>query len=162
MTLKKITETLNEQSQFKLALDLVEKALPIWKNYAAFNKLAYQDSVTGMHHVVRKDILHRALEALRKELTNPESQATEIEGLREEFSDPIVAMQDFDWELPYPVERTFYALRNLLDKAAGQNCTSFGESQIYLVINQAIDALEKAKVLSESEIRAVFKKYIVE
>jgi hypothetical protein len=162
MTLKKNTTALTEQNQLRLTLDLLEKALPIWEDYAVSNKTEYRDSVTGMHHVVRKDLLNRALEAVKEEFVNPESRRREIDQLKEEFSDPIVAMQDFDWELPYPVERVFYALWNLFDTVIGQNRRLFDNSQVHIAVNQVVDALVAAKVLSESEIHAVFKMYIAE
>ena len=155
MTLKEFIESLEEQKQYKLALILTERALCIWNNYTELNKPEYRDSVVGMYHAVRKDILFRTLETIKKELANPKTQREHIDRLREEFSDPIVAMQDLDWELPYPVERIFYAIRNFLDKLNGQDTTVFGEPQIYTVINQAIDALETAEILTEAEIKAL-------
>ncbi len=68
-------------------------------------------------------------------------------------------MQDLDWELPSPVELTFYATRNLLDKVNGEEVTVFDEPQIYVVINQAIDALSQEKIMSDVEIKELLKKY---
>ena len=159
MTLKELISTLEESSQYDLALTLTNKTLPIWDSYAKTNKLEYVDTVVGMHHKVEKDILSRTLSTIKQELLNPKTQHRKIEQLREEFSDPIVAMQDLDWELPPPVELTFYATRNLLDKINGEEMTVFDEPQIYVVINQAIDALSQSKVMSDTEIKDLLKKY---
>ncbi|MFW5871847.1 MAG: hypothetical protein ACOCUT_01950, partial [bacterium] len=128
MTLKEFIETLDKQTQYDLALTLTERTLIIWDNYAKENKLEYVDTVVGMHHIVDKDILSRTLKTIRHELTNPGTQQKQINKLRDEYDDPIIAMQDLDWELPYPVEKTFYATRNLLDKINGQETTVFDES----------------------------------
>jgi hypothetical protein len=72
-----------------------------------------------------------------------------------QFSDPLVALQDLDWELPNEVERTFYAVHNLLDSALGIEKTIFNEATIYVTINQAIEALESSKLLTEKEIREI-------
>jgi hypothetical protein len=159
MTLEELIGSIDRQTQFELALDLTERTLPIWNAYAESNKLEYTDTVVGMHHVVRKDILFRTLETIRGELANSKTQKHQIEQLTEEFRDPIVAMQDFDWGLPYSAEKTFYALKNFLDALNGREITIFGDSQIYLVINQAIDALMNANVLTEIEIRDVLDRY---
>jgi len=68
-------------------------------------------------------------------------------------------MQDLDWELPYPVEQTFYATPNLLDKINGEDITVFHESQIYIVINEAIDALQEAEIMTQVEIKELLEKY---
>ena len=159
MTLEEFIESLDEKRQYELAIELTKKALPIWDAYAISNKLEYVDTVVGMHHTVQKYILLRTLDTVQKEILNPNTQKKKIKQLREEFSDPIVAMQDLDWELPYCVERVFYSIRNLLDKLSGQNITVFDESQIYVVINQAIDALYKEKILTENEIKEILNKY---
>lgn len=159
MTLKEFISTLDESSQYDLALTLTDKTLSIWDDYAKTNKLEYVDTVVGMHHKVEKDILSRTLSTIKLELLNPKSQRKKINQLREEFSDPIVAMQDLDWELPPLVELTFYATRNLLDKINGEEVTVFDEPQIYVVINQAIDALSQSEIMSDIEIKELLKRY---
>ena len=159
MTLKEYINTLNEQKQFNLALELTERTLPIWNEYAKSNKLEYIDTVVGMHHKVDQELLIRTIQTVRNELETPKSQGRQISQLQKEFSDPIVAMQDLDWELPYSVEKTFYAIRNLLEKLCGQETTVFDEPQIYVVINQAIDALSESRLMSDDEIKEILNKY---
>lgn len=159
MTLKEFISSLEESAQYELALVLTNKTLSIWDNYSKTNKLEYVDTVVGMHHKVEKDILSRTLSTIKLELLNPKSQRNKISKLSEEFSDPIVAMQDLDWELPSPVELTFYSTRNLLDKVNGKEVTVFDEPQIYVVINQAIDALSQEKIMSDKEIKELLKNY---
>lgn len=72
-----------------------------------------------------------------------------------QFRDPIVALQDLDWELPNEVERTFYAVHNLLDSLLGKEKTVVNEATIYVTINQAIEALESSNLLTEKEIREI-------
>ena len=66
-------------------------------------------------------------------------------------------MQDCDWELPDEVFKTFYSVHNLLDSLVGKKQTVFGESTIYVSINQAIDAIEKSKTLTLEEINAILE-----
>lgn len=157
--LKEFIISLDNPKQYNLALDLTKRALSIWDNYTDTNKLEYTDTVVGMNRKVAKDILTRILSTVEQELLNPNSQQKEIDHLREELSDPIIAIQDLDWELPNPVSLTFYSIRNLLDKINGQEMTLFGEPQIYVVINQAIDALLQTEIMSDVDINELLKKY---
>ena len=68
-------------------------------------------------------------------------------------------MQDLNWKLPYSVEKTFYAIRNLLNRLSGQEVTLFDEPLIYVVINQSIDALEEANILTETELEKILAEY---
>jgi hypothetical protein len=72
-----------------------------------------------------------------------------------QFDDPIIALQDTDWELPNEVQKTFYAVYNLIDTLMGKKKTVFEESSIYVSINQAIDALETSKTLTFDEINKI-------
>ena len=95
---------------------------------------------------------------VKNELDVPKSQTHEIVLIRQELSDPIVALQDLDWELPKPVEMSFYAIRNRID---GQETTVFNEPQLFVVVNQAIEALMLINAINETEISEIFEKYAV-
>jgi len=139
---------LDEEHQYALALALVEKALPLWEDYSSKNSMEYFDSVVGMHHVINKDMVPRTLELVKKELANRNSQLNDLRLLKKEFVEPLVALQDSDWELPNAVQRTFYAASNLVEKVLGESTTPFDEPLIYVVINQAFDALISANVFT--------------
>jgi len=73
MTLKEFISTLEESSQYDLALTLTNNTLSIWDSYAKRNKLEYVNTVVVIHHLVKKDILKRTLETVRQELINPKT-----------------------------------------------------------------------------------------
>ena len=75
--------------------------------------------------------------------------------LDQKFLEPVTALQDQDWTLPYEVERVFYSVHNLLAAVLGKAETVSNESRIYVSVNQAIDALETSKTLSFDEINAL-------
>jgi hypothetical protein len=161
MALKEFISTLDEQKQYEIALTLAEKALPVWDNYTKENKPEYTDSVVGLQHKLGKDILSMALGTIRQEISIPGSKSKEVKDLWQEFSDPIIALQDSDWELPYAVEHIFYAVYNLLGKVNGADASAFDEPIIYIAINQAIDAIETAKLMTEEEINILLKTPII-
>ena len=160
MTLEEHIENLPKDKQFDIAIRLTKLSLPIWDKYADKNELTYRDTVVGLHHSVDRALLKNTIDAVEKYIsTNMISKVviknTDLLSLSRQFSDPIVALQDIDWELPNEVEKTFYAVHNLLDAALGKEMTTFNESTIYVTINQAIDALDSSKTMTEEEIRKV-------
>ncbi len=160
MTLKEHIENLQKDMQFDIAISLTKLSLPIWDKYADKNELTYRDTVVGLHHSVDRALPKDTIDAVEKYIsTNMINKViiknTDLLSLSRQFSDPIVALQDIDWELPNEVEKTFYAVHNLLDAALGKEMTAFNESTIYVTINQAIDALNNSKTLTEEEIRKV-------
>jgi hypothetical protein len=160
MTLEEHIENLPKDKQFDIAIRLTKLSLPIWDKYAGKNELTYRDTVVGLHHFLDRVILKNTIDAVEKYIsTNMISKViiknTDLLSLSRQFSDPIVALQDIDWELPNEVEKTFYAVHNLLDAALGKEMTAFNESTIYVTINQAIDALDSSKTMTEEEIRKV-------
>lgn len=159
MTLLEFIESLNDRKQYNLALELCNKTLVIWNEYASCHPLEYTETVIGTHHTIKSDILSRAIAVVEAELRCPKSQSVQLEQIRQEFSGPSVALQDHDWELPKPVEMSFYAIRNLLDRKDGQETTVFNEPQIFVVINQAIEALMLVGAITEKEIGEIFDKY---
>lgn len=156
MNLKEIVTSLDEQTQYKIALIFTQKALVIWDDYTKDKNIAYVDSVVGINHTVDSSILKRTLQVINRELKTPKSQGKNIKKLQGEYSDPIVALQDFDWELPKEVRLTFYSIKNLLAKISAQNTSSFNESLLYVVINQAIDAIYTAKIMTIDEVKSIF------
>lgn len=160
MTLEEHIDNLPINKQFDIAIRLTKLALPIWDKYAEKNELIYRDTVVGLHHSVDRTLLKNTIDAVEKYIsTNIFNKIiiknTDLLSLSRQFSDPIVAIQDIDWELPKEVERTFYAVHNLLDAALGKEMTVFNEATIYVTINQAIDALDNSKTMTEEEIRKV-------
>jgi hypothetical protein len=158
MTLKDHCNALSQARQFALAIRLCKLGLPIWERYAEKHALRYTDSVVALRHKVDKNLLADTLSDIETYISNCRPDANCIDNSllskrREQFSDPVVALQDDDWKLPYSVERIFYAVYNLLEAAYGSEPDESGEPTVYLSINQAIDGLETGSVLSITEIK---------
>ena len=160
MTLQEYTESLSSQQQLKLAVRLAKLALPIWSKYANENDLAYRDSVVGLTHSVDKKILQDTIESIEEYLSSNKFKKIlngkrKLMSIRSQFDDPIVALQDLDWELPDPIQKTFYSVYNLIDSLLGETQTAFGDSTIYVSINQAVDALDSSKILTSDDIKKI-------
>jgi hypothetical protein len=160
MTLEEYIDNLSIDKQFDIAIRLTKLALPIWDKYAEKNELTYRDTVVGLQHSVDRAILKNTIYAVEKYIsTNFINKAIikniDLLSLSSQFSDPIIALQDLDWELPDEIERTFYAVHNLLDSALGKEKTAFNETTIYVTINQVIVALDSSKTITQEEIRKI-------
>jgi len=152
MDLKEYCTSLAKDKRLELALRLCDKAHPIWENYYITGNLSYRDTTVGELHKVEKNLLNDALHLCRHFKSNPHLFIIQRDALLEKFLEPITAIQDDDWILPYPVERTFYAIYNLI-KGFKQEENEFGELLHYLSVNQAVDAIWKSKLMSVDEIK---------
>jgi hypothetical protein len=160
MTLQEYIDSLPKGKQFELAIKLTKLILPIWAKYSEENELSYRDTVVGLAHKVDKELLQNTVKAVEKHLSLDkwkkfmDGKSTLLK-LRVQFDDPVVALQDTDWELPDEVLKTFYAVYNLIDAIIGKEQTTFGDSTIYVSINQAADALESSKTMTFDQIHEV-------
>jgi hypothetical protein len=164
MTLQQYTDSLPKKKQIELALRLVRLALPIWEKYSNENDLSYRDSVVGMNHRVDQKLLqdctNRVEEYLQFSMFKKiMSGKTRLQALRKQFDDPIIALQDADWELPDEVLKTFYSVYNLIDTVVGEEKTTFADSTISVSINQAADAIETSKSLTSDQINAILNEF---
>lgn len=149
---------LSKDNQHTLAIMLIKLALPIWNRYADKSELTYRDTVVGLQHKVNRNLLTDCIIAAEDYLNSSHVEKIPNRGkeiitfLYNELREPIVALQDHDWELPYEVETTFYAVYNLIGNLNGEENTLFNEPRIYVSINQAADALTTSGVLTFDEI----------
>lgn len=154
MDLDEYCKRLPKEKLFNLAISLCEKTLPIWDAYSVNNKLSYRDSVVGLLHEVNTDILSKSISSCRKCPFENTPNKLELQNLLKEFEDPIVALQDLDWELPSAVKLTFYAVYNLLE-GIQKPITVFDELTQYVSVNQAVNALEESGLMNFEQIRMI-------
>jgi|GEM_PF-1077201 len=160
MTLQKYTDSLSKDEQFKVAIRLTKFALPIWESYADHNQLNYRDTVVGLMHTVDKKLLNDAINAVEIYLNTSKIKKiirgkSKLKKIYSQFDDPINALQDADWQLPEDVQKTFYAVYNLINFLLGKERNVFDELTIYVSINQAADALETSKILTFDDINKI-------
>lgn len=85
------------------------------------------DTVIGMRHEVDVQLPHDALQSAKagSDLTNVDDR----------YSEPIVAMQDDDLELPDPIEFAYFALYNCFRRHARAE-----PIDAWLIVNQALSS----------------------
>ncbi len=156
MTLENFFKTLPRLKQINIAYSLLKSALPIWSEFAENNKLEYKDSVVGLKHTVNKDIIKNVL-SLAEKISEANQYVYDKETItfKKTFTEPIVALQDGDWELPDAVLLTFYSAYNLMTALTEPEENTFHEPSIYISVNNAIEALEITQKLSSEEIKRI-------
>ncbi|OFY89695.1 MAG: hypothetical protein A3K10_14570 [Bacteroidetes bacterium RIFCSPLOWO2_12_FULL_31_6] len=158
MSLQDLLSTIPEKNQHELSVKFLTIGQPIWKDYAINNKnLEYTDTVVGMQHKVSHDIIQRTIDLISEEIKSPKSKTKQIAELHQEFRDPIISLQDMDWEVPESVLLIFYSAYNLIESLKGKKETYDDESMIYISINQSIDAITREKIKTFNEINTLLK-----
>jgi hypothetical protein len=159
MALNEYMAKLTDKVRYEVVIELLTLSLPIWEKYVDKVKvLEYTDTVVGMHHKVDHKIIEESIELSKSKLTQS-LDSKRLKKIQDDFSDPVVALQDLDWELPYCEESIFYAAYNLIEKLSGKEKSTFDDELLYLVSNQTIDALTKAELYSFDEIKNTLKKF---
>ncbi len=155
-SLEEFSKGLPEDKQFSLALKLLKKAIPLWDEFINEKNLSYKDGLVGLKHNVSGDLALKSAKLTEKFLeSGVKDIKEEILSVRLEFTDPVVALQDDDWNLPETVLLTFYSAYNLINAISEKNSKTFGPSSVSVSINQSIDALEKSKTLTPEQIKDI-------
>jgi hypothetical protein len=163
-TLEELMKGLPKEGQMAMAIHFAELALPIWTEFAAQDSLTYIDGVVGMQHVISATLPMEVLTLMKAEAAQPGHRLTEagaaaLKALSHEFVEPIVALQDDDWDLPEHVKLIFYAHSNLLEYLNGHTIFHDKESALYVVVNQAMDGLEKSGRMDFPQLRVHLQRF---
>jgi len=154
MDLQEYCKTLSKERLLNTTIKICEKTLPIWDNYSLTNKLEYIDTVVGLLHNVKKELLFNSIQFAKRKDFGTKVWKKDYSDLTEGFVDPISAIQDMDWELPSDVKNGFYAIYNLIT-GIKEPMTLFKEQTHYVSINQAIQALESSNLMSTNQIKDI-------
>jgi hypothetical protein len=163
-TLEELMQGLPIRRQLEAAVHFAALGLPIWEEFAAQDALTYIDGVVGVQHTISATLPARVHAIAQRHLAgdpsldSEEGQAT-LKVLKHEFIEPIVALQDDDWDLPEPVKLIFYAHSNLLEHLSGAVESVFGESLLYVTVNQAVDGIEKSGKMTMAQLREVLRPF---
>jgi len=120
---------------------LCEYALSKWNIFVQTKEtINYIDSVVGIRHEVDRRLPNDALESAKSQ--------KDLAGVEERYREPIVALQDDDFELPDNIEFAYYAIYNVFRKYVLNQEIDNG-----LIINQALaseeDISKRDEILSE-------------
>ncbi|MBL8513552.1 MAG: hypothetical protein JNJ55_06140 [Betaproteobacteria bacterium] len=98
-------QSMESELKRNVLLELCGAALSVWEQgFKGASNPSYQESVTGSVQLVEIDLPRHAL----REIVDLKSNC----GVCERYREPIVALQDMDWELPDHLELAYYAIYN--------------------------------------------------
>lgn len=154
---------LDTRVQLELALALARKALPVWQKYSEANELVYQNSSMGPFVKIKPCLLQRSLDEIEQNsnLRFPENNKDIINSYNE-FIAPLIALQDGNWAVVYPVKKIFLAVYNILKAIAEQENITVMKNLFALSINQSLDCLDMCKLYSSEEIKTFLHSYRVQ
>jgi len=135
--------SLSSEEKKEFHLDACQFSLDQWDKFWKNNDahMRYTDSVAGIEHVVDFELPLKAYLAVK---------FNHYDGLIEkEYREPIVALQDYDWNPPADIQMAYYSIYNLYQKYSGLE-----EIDDWLIINQSLSS-------SPNSLEAKFAKRLV-
>jgi hypothetical protein len=165
MSISNLINNLPKSQQVELAIELIEIGIPIWNNYFLINKIEYFDSVVGLYHSIDKNLIQKSIDLSKKlkkkdNVLNRKIIKIKLNLLEKEIREPVVAREDFDFEIPKNVELILFSTSNLINLLNGNESNYNGKSKAYTSINQSIDAIVLSKLKTTEEIRKILDKYM--
>lgn len=160
MSLTDLINSLDKKIQIELAIELIEIGLPIWKKYNSENSIEYTDSVVGMYHKIDKYLIEKSIVLLKKingrnNFLTYKINQLKIKSLYNELREPVVAREDYDFEIPKNVELILFSTSNLVEYVISKTQNSGNENLAYISINQSIDAISESGILNSDEIKEI-------
>ncbi len=146
--------------QLELALALALKALPVWQRNSETDQLNYKNSPVSSPIIIRASLLQTSLDEIVKasKFGFPENNKN-IVSCYNEFLGPLVALQDGNWAIPYPVKRIFLSVYNILKGITQQEDKRSTRSLLALSINQSLDCIDMCKLYNREEINSFLEPY---
>jgi hypothetical protein len=146
--------------QLELALLLARKALPAWQKYCEGNELLYRNSPTGSQVRIHPALLKNSLEEIshHTDPVFPANTKTIIQW-HNQFVAPLLALQDGNWIVAYPVKKIFLAVYNILRAITEQVIMMMTKNLLCLSINQSLDCLDMCRLYSTEEIKSFLSSY---
>ncbi len=153
---------IHHDAQLQLAIELAEKALPVWEQYAAKGILIYKENANESGYHVNKDLLCNSLTYLKSNftllITPGKMVLTGLKKYQNEFIGPVMALADGYWKLPYVVKKVFYAVYEILN-----GILDYDEREVNFdfshAITDSLDAIDIADLLTKKQVREILEPY---
>jgi hypothetical protein len=144
---------LNESSKIQLALKMAKISVPIWEAYKKRNTLLLFKSEVYNQPDVDMALLRETLAAI---------ETDELADLRQSFNQfrqPIVMLQEGEWELSISIKNAFYSVYNLAKAVLSAENKAQRSSCVRQSVMQSFDAINKSFLLSMDEWKDFLEDY---
>ena len=153
---------INNSAQLHLAIDLAEKTLHIWDQYALRYTLKFTENVNETFRIVNSGLLGNSLVQIKRYaiLVNikDNSEYTELKHYYDQFISPVTALTDGYWKLPYAVKKIFYAVYQIL-KGIIDNDNPITNIDFSNSINNSLEVIDITNLLTEKQVQDILEPY---
>lgn len=165
MKLEDAVEALREEQQYALAIELLELALPIWKQFVQNPETDLQYLISPFHGIgdVDPNIVANAIQLIKKRQQPHSTQErqeieTSIKAELEAYAEHNMGIDDWELDIKLIPQLVFHAAFNMLAHTR-EKLTPSKELHIYVSINKSVDALIREKLLDWDAVRVILQRY---
>ena len=153
---------INNSAQLYLAIELAEKTLQIWEQYALRSTLKFTENVNESSRIIKSGLLGDSLLHIKRHaiLLNKKGnkEYTKLKRYYDQFIIPVTALTDGYWKLPYAVKKVFYAVYQIL-KGIIDNDNPITNIDFSNSINNSLEVIDITNLLTEKQIRDILEPY---
>ena len=154
--------SINNSAQLYLAIELAEKTLQIWEQYALRSTLKFTENVNESSRIIQRELLGDSLVHIKCHAIQLNKRSnkeyTKLKRYYDQFIIPVTALTDGYWKLPYAVKKVFYSvyqiLKGIIDSDNPITNIDFSNS-----INNSLEVIDITNLLTEKQIRDILEPY---
>lgn len=147
-------KSLDDPDRIKMAILLIEKAMPVWTDYANGNPIEFKNAPSAKPDLIAASLLQDAVFAVKRSAQNSSQNLLAVQNYYNAFVMPVIAMYDGFWAPAYPVKKLFLSVYFTL-KAVMEGTVKIEDSYSVIAIVQAIDCLDISKIIEPVEIAKI-------
>lgn len=153
--------SLSAADQSALATDAASWCMPLWSSYLSAHKTSVKNLPPGHVVTIDNNLLSSALEAVRSYKSAGPSKETDTQ-LRKSYTqllEPMVALQDGNWSIPYPLKKLFIGIYTMVEGALVPEAGADHQARIIESIGHSMDCLELSRLYSDAELDKLLQPY---
>ena len=149
----------DNDTQLQIAIVLIEKSLPVWERYAASKPVSYVDASSLLTRTIDNNLFAISLNEIKAAAFSIDGNRERIDDCYNSFVTPVLALQDGDWQPPYPVKKIFLSCFSIL-KGIVEN-SQFNEQGNFfaIAISHSLDCIEISKLYDGIQVDEILSTY---
>ncbi len=153
---------LAEDNQFRLAMLLVQKAMPAWEKYTLGHDIYYRASPYGSIIHLHCNLIQNAIDEINsgRELVSSGSSHQKIILCHSEFVGHVIAMQDGIYAPPYPIKKIILAVYSIIKSSAEPFGSPDQRHFLSVSIQQSLDCIEITRLHDGQEMASFKEKFL--
>ena len=147
--------------QLRLALYLVEKAMPVWENFTSTRMVSYRAASAGPLTIVETNLLQKTVEEifLYVQSYDAGSDSLKINQYHHLFIGAVLALKDGLWVCSYPVKKIILSVHFILMSIVEQHTPNPKEDFLSEAISAALECMELSRLYAPEKIASFLDAY---